>query len=76
MRYAALAARGTGRIEADPPCEETIRVESRSDLKRDGFTDLAYIARSKDKRDLQVVIRYVSETDFGENPAQLEAVKS
>jgi len=46
-------------------------VESRSDLNGGDLTDLAYIARGEDKRDLRVVISYVSETDFGETPAQI-----
>jgi len=49
-------------------------VESRSDLNGDRLTDLAYIARGEDKRELRVVISYVSETDFGETPAQIHTL--
>lgn len=49
-------------------------MESLSDLNGDGLTNLAYIARGEDKRELRVVISYVSETDFGETRAQIHTL--
>lgn len=56
------------------PAAEAVEVESRSDLNGDGLPDLAYIARGQDKRELRVMTSYRSETDFGENPAQVLAL--
>ena len=53
---------------------ESLEAESRADLNGDGLTDLAYIARGEDMRELRVVTSYVSKTDFGENPAQVLAL--
>jgi hypothetical protein len=53
---------------------ETIETELRADLNGDGNADLAYVAAKEGQRELRVVVSYVSETDFGELPAQVLAL--
>lgn len=53
---------------------ETVEVQTRADLNGDTLPDLAYIARSEDKRELRVVTSYRSEVELGENPPQVLAL--
>lgn len=53
---------------------ETIEVETRGDFNGDGVSDLAYIVRDVDRRELRVAVSFRTEVEIGEYPAQVLAL--
>jgi len=53
---------------------ETLEAKVNADLNADGTPDVAYVARSEDKRELRVVTSYRDQFEIGENIPQVLAL--
>jgi hypothetical protein len=53
---------------------EALEVELHADFNGDGHSDVAYIVRGDDKRELRVATTLVTEVEIGENPSQVLAL--
>jgi len=76
LALALIAAPAAAQVGPQPMFDvgEELEVELHADFNGDGHSDVAYIVRGDDKRELRVATTFVTEVEIGENPPQVLAL--